>query len=94
MIDSNTVAALDLKSYTKSQCGDLYKELLKNGSVYSAIKDVIDGWKKDAVKLSKTWWVLNYFSEELDANRRLRAITESYLDDLVPPPAEVSEKAS
>lgn len=86
MIRKQTVQLLNLKSYTKTGCNDLYTEINRKYKSLSDFESDLMTNHEDPETLNKIWWVLNYHSEMMDQTRRLRAIVETKLDSL----AEVS----
>jgi hypothetical protein len=47
------------------------------------LEEAIGWWSNDSEKLNDVWWTLNYNSVKLDPDRKLRALIEQMLDDLV-----------
>lgn len=86
MIRKQTVHLLNLKSYTKTGCHDLYAEISRKYKNLSEFESDLKTNHDDPETLNKIWWVLNYHSEMMDQSRRLRAIVETKLDSL----AEIS----
>lgn len=82
MIRKQTVQLLNLKSYTKTGCHDLYSEISKKYKSLSEFESALKANNEDPETLNKIWWVLNYHSEMMDQSRRLRAIVETKLDSL------------
>ena len=82
MIRKQTVQLLNLKSYTKTSCNDLYSEINKKYKSLSDFESDLKANNDDPETLNKLWWVLNYHSEMLDQSRKLRAIVETKLDTL------------
>lgn len=82
MINAKTVKLLNLKPYTMNACKGMYVKLAREYGSNEAIFEVLTWWRDQAEKLNEAWWVLNYHSEELDEDRRMRALIESMLDRL------------
>lgn len=82
MINRKTVAALGLKPMTRSMCYDFYVKLNSELETPDAIKESVGFWKDDGEKLNHLWWVLNYYAENFDPDRNLRAYVERFLDAL------------
>lgn len=82
MIDAKTVKYLKLKPYTMSGCNEMYIKLSREYGSHEAIQEVLTWWRDQPKKLNEAWWVLNYYSEELDEDRRMRAMVEDMLDEL------------
>ena len=82
MINRNTVTTLGLKPMTRSMCYDFYVKLNSELETPDAIKESVGFWQDDHEKLNHLWWVLNYYSENFDPNRNLRAYVEKHLDNL------------
>lgn len=80
MISRETSRFLNLKPYTQKGCEDLYTDLLNKYSNMSKLKNEFLNPSMDPELLNKVWWVLNYHSDTMDTNRKLRAIVESKLD--------------
>ncbi len=83
MIAKKTTESLNLKSYTKSSCNDLYKEIFSKyrTNMYHLEKDLLTNHIEPEL-LNKFWWVLNYHSESMDSTRKLRAIVEAKLEQI------------
>ena len=82
MINKNTVIVLGLKPMTRSMCYKFYVKLNSELGTPDAIKESVSFWQEDHEKLNHLWWVLNYYSENLDPDRNLRAYVETHLDNL------------
>lgn len=82
MIRKQTAQSLNLRSYTKTGCHDLYSEIYKKYKTLDDLEVDLKTNHKDPETLNKIWWVLNYHSEMMDQSRRLRAIVETKLDTL------------
>lgn len=82
MINRNTVKVLKLKPITRTMCYDFYVKIHSDASSPEAIKESVSWWQDDSEKLNNLWWVLNYYSDNLDPDRNLRAFVERHLDDL------------
>ncbi|WP_027362706.1 hypothetical protein [Desulfospira joergensenii] len=82
MISRSTVKILNLKPVTRKMCYDFYIEINSELETPDSIIESISWWKEDKEKLNRLWWVLNYYSEQLDPDRNLRAHVESHLDAL------------
>lgn len=82
MISRSTVKILDLKPVTRKMCYDFYIEINSELETPESILESISWWQEDKEKLNRLWWVLNYYSEQLDPDRNLRAHVESRLDIL------------
>jgi hypothetical protein len=83
MIRRQTIKSLNLKQYTKTACDDFYGEVSEKYKSTSDFESALQKSHFDPEALNKLWWVLNYHSELMDNNRRLRAIIEKKLDMLV-----------
>ncbi len=91
MISRSTVKILNLKPVTRNMCYDFYVEINSELQTPESIIESISWWQEDKDKLNRLWWVLNYYSEQLDPDRNLRALVESRLDGLaytIQPPGE------
>ena len=82
MINRDTVRALSLIPVTRNKCHDFYIEINSEYEDSKSIEESISWWQEDSKKLNTLWWVLNYYSDRLDPDRRLRALVEHRLDDL------------
>jgi hypothetical protein len=82
VINKNTVTALGLKPMTRSMCYDFYVKINSELGTSEAIKESVSWWQDDGEKLNHLWWVLNYYSENFDPDRNLRAYVETHLDRL------------
>lgn len=82
MISRSTIKILDLKPVTRNMCYDFYIEINSELETQESILESISWWQEDKEKLNRLWWVLNYYSEQLDPDRNLRAVVESRLDIL------------
>jgi hypothetical protein len=82
MINRDTVNVLDLKPITRAMCYDFFVKINSELKTPEAIKEAVSKWQDDSKKINHLWWVLNYHSDNLDANRELRAFIERHLDDL------------
>lgn len=80
MINRETVRALNLKILTHDMCYDFYVRLSAEMGSQDAIREAVSWWKEDSTKLNHLWWVLNYYSEQFDPDRLLRAHIERHLD--------------
>ncbi len=80
MINRDTVTTLSLKPVTRDASYDFYVKLNSEFNSFDALEESISWWQDDYEKLNNLWWVLNYHSEELDPERRLRAVVERILD--------------
>jgi len=67
---------------TRSMCYKFYIKLNSELETPEAIKESITWWQDDYKKLNLLWWVLNYYSENFDQDRNLRASVERHLDHL------------
>ncbi len=63
-------------------CYKFYVKLNSELETPDAIKESVSFWQEDHEKLNHLWWVLNYYSENLDPDRNLRAYVERHLDNL------------
>ena len=82
MINRDTAKVLDLKPITRAMCYDFYVKIIAEFKTPEAIKEAVSSWQDDSKKINHLWWVLNYHSDNLDANRELRAFIERHLDSL------------
>lgn len=82
MINRNTVKALNLKPITRTMCYEFYTKVNTELTTPAAIKESVSWWQDDSEKLNSLWWVLNYYSDQLDPDRNLRAFVENHLDSL------------
>lgn len=83
MINRNTVKTLSLKPVTRNMCQDFYVKINSEFNSPEAIKaSVSSGWQNDSEMLNSLWWVLNYYSDQFDPDRNLRAFIENHLDTL------------
>ncbi len=80
MINANTVKLLRLKSYTMSACKEMYVKFVNEYVSPEAINEVLSWWRDQPLKLNEAWWMLNYYSKELDGDRRIKARIEEMLD--------------
>ena len=85
MINRRTVSALGLKPVTRSMCREFYVKINTECDSPDAIRESVSWWQDDKDKLNHLWWVLNYYSDQLDPERNLRAFVEKHLDAMVPP---------
>ena len=95
MINRQTVKTLNLKPVTRTMCYDFYVKINSEFDTPEAIKESVTWWQDDGEKLNNLWWTLNYYSDNLDPDRNLRACVENYLDILAsqkaPKPSEPLE---
>ena len=82
MINPNTATTLGLKPMTRSMCYDFYVKINSELEKPGAIKEAVTWWQDDHAKLNHLWWVLNYYAENIDPDRNIRACVERYLDTL------------
>lgn len=82
MISKQTVESLNLKNYTLKNCKKMQIELSRKYKSISELEDVLSNPNVDAEFLNKVWWVLNYHSDLMDNQRKLRALVETKLDML------------
>ncbi|MDA8136607.1 MAG: hypothetical protein M0T82_18460 [Desulfobacteraceae bacterium] len=82
MINRNTVKTLSLKPITRTMCHEFYIKINKEFTSSAAIRESVSWWQDDPEKLNSLWWVLNYYSDQLDPDRNLRAFVEKNLDSL------------
>lgn len=82
MISRHTAKVLSLKPFTRTMCYEFYNRILAELTSSAAIKESISWWQDDSEKLNNLWWVLNYYSDQLDPDRNLRAYIENHLDSL------------
>ena len=82
MINRNTVKILNLKPVTQSTCYDFYVKINSEFNTPEEIQEAVSWWQDDSEKLNTLWWVLNYYSEKFDPDRRVRSVVERYLDSL------------
>lgn len=82
MISRTAVAILGLKPVTQSMCRNFYVKINTEFNGPDAIRESVSWWQDDWKKLNHLWWVLNYYSEQLDPDRSLRACVEKQLDIL------------
>lgn len=82
MISRTTVTTLGLKPVTQSMCRNFYVKINTEFTGPEALRESISWWQDDWEKLNHLWWVLNYYSEQLDPDRSLRACVEKQLDIL------------
>ena len=82
MINRNTVRVLSLKPITRTMCYDFYKKINSEFDTPDGIKESVSWCQDNCEKLNNLWWVLNYYSDNLDPDRDLRAFIENHLDSL------------
>lgn len=82
MISKSTVTSLQLPPHTIRSCHDLYEELARNTHRHQCMNTALTRFESDPQALNKLWWVLNYYAESFDTNRKLRAWVESRLEEL------------
>ena len=82
MINRNTARALDLKILTHDMCYGLYVKLNSEMDNRNAIREAVSWCQGDSEKLNHLWWVLNYYAEQFDPDRLIRANIERHLDAL------------
>lgn len=82
MISKAAVTSLQLPPLTIRSCRDLYEELARKNHRQQSMQMALSQFKTDAQALNKLWWVLNYYAESFDKNRKLRAWVESRLEEL------------
>jgi hypothetical protein len=82
MINRQTVKTLNLKPVTRNMCYDFYIKINSEFDSPEAIKESVSWWQDDGEKLNNLWWTLNYYSDNLDPDRNLRAHVENFLDSL------------
>jgi len=63
-------------------CRNFYVKINTEFNGPDAIRESVSWWQDDWEKLNHLWWVLNYYSEQLDPDRSLRACVEKQLDIL------------
>ncbi|MCG8563839.1 MAG: hypothetical protein MI747_02040 [Desulfobacterales bacterium] len=93
MINRNTVKTLGLKPKTRSMCYDLYVKINSDDDSPEAILEKISFCQDDGEELNRIWWVLNYYAEQMDPDRNLRAMVEHHLDRLAQERHYVEEEA-
>lgn len=82
MIKRTTVKTLSLKPVTRNLCYDFYVKINTEFNSPQDIMEAVSWWQEDSKKLNELWWVLNYYSDNLDPDRNLRAYVERHLDKL------------
>ncbi|WDP90718.1 MAG: hypothetical protein HUN04_13835 [Desulfobacter sp.] len=82
MIRRTTATALGLKPMTRSMCRNFFVKINTEFDSQEAIREAISWWQDDKERLNRLWWVLNYYSEQLDPDRALRACVEKQLNSL------------
>ncbi|MBU0969711.1 MAG: hypothetical protein KKC20_03650 [Proteobacteria bacterium] len=82
MINRSTVKTLGLKPITRTMCYEFYIKVNSELGTSDAIRESVSWWQDDGEKLNRLWWVLNYYSENFDPDRNLRAYVERHLDAL------------
>ncbi|MFO7748957.1 MAG: hypothetical protein R6V54_02565 [Desulfobacteraceae bacterium] len=80
MIDRKTVTTLNLKPLTQNGCYRLFVRINSEFKTRSDLEEAISWWQDDPEKLNHLWWVLNYYFEKFDSDRRLKACIENQLD--------------
>ncbi|MDD9302621.1 MAG: hypothetical protein HUK40_09910 [Desulfobacter sp.] len=82
MINPTIVASLGLTPVTQSMCHGMYVKINTEDNTPEAILEYASWWQDDKEKLNCLWWVLNYWSAQLDPDRRLRSRVEELLNTL------------
>jgi len=82
VINRSTVKTLGLKPITRTMCYEFYIKINSELGTSDAIRESVSWWQDDGEKLNHLWWVLNYYSENFDPDRNLRAYVERHLDAL------------
>lgn len=98
MINRKTVQTLNLRPVTRNMCHDFYVKINSEFRSPEAIRESVSWWQDDGEKLNNLWWTLNYYSDNLDPDRNLRAHVENFLDILAkqknPKPTDKPEAAA
>ncbi len=82
MINPATSKFLSLDSYTQSACEQLYEELNEKYNDSAELMNKIENGIDNPKLLGKIWWVMNYYSEQFDRDRKIRGFIERKLDQI------------